>query len=132
MNGLPSSTVVAFLDRIRDADPNLGDFSEDDSNANWGHYQFTGGTMTCRSVLTSWSGVGGTDMACRLTAATIKTCKVAWLMCSQRDIVTASYLSDAYLNEIFEHLWTLWKDAGGVSDSSCCFPHSLMVFSEGE
>jgi hypothetical protein len=131
-NGPPSSTVVAFLNRIQDADPNSVDISEDDTNSNWGHQQFMGGAMTIRSVLSSWSAIGGNDVACRLIAAAIKTCKVARLMCSQRDIVVSSYLSDAYLNELVERLWTLRKDATGVSNYFVLLFLGLTVVYEGE
>ncbi|RXW12226.1 hypothetical protein EST38_g13630 [Candolleomyces aberdarensis] len=32
----------------------------DNTNANWGHYQFTGGLMTIKSVLVSWSALAET------------------------------------------------------------------------
>jgi hypothetical protein len=112
-DGPPSDPVVAFLARIQDADPNSPELSEDNTNANWGHYQFSGHV---RSVLTAWSSVGGNSMACKLIAAAIKTCKVARHLCYERGIHPISYLSDAYLNEVVERLWTMWKEAGGVGN----------------
>jgi hypothetical protein len=113
----PSGNVVAFLDRIEQADPNSPDISEDDNNACWGHQQFTASTLTCTTVLISWQKIGNTDMACRLIAAAIKTCKVARHLCSSRNIDVNSYLSDIYLSNIVELLWKSWKDAGGVDVS---------------
>src|SRR4051794_129061 len=62
----PSSIAIAFISRIEQADPNSLEISEDNTNANWGHSQFTAGKMTCRSVLTSWDSIGNTSTACRL------------------------------------------------------------------
>jgi hypothetical protein len=100
----------AFLERIETADPNSPDLSDDDNNESWGHYQFTSGQMTCSSVLTSWSSVGGTKGACRLIAAAIKTCKVARHICFSRAIEPTSYLSDVYLELVVGSLWSLWKN----------------------
>jgi hypothetical protein len=108
--------TTTFLSRIEDANPNSPDVSEDDSGSNWGHLQFTGGAMTIRSVLTSWECVGCTEIAQGLIAAAIKTCKVMRVFCHQCNIQTSSYLSDVYLQELVERIWTLWNEAGGV----CC------------
>jgi hypothetical protein len=109
----PSDPVVALLTRIQDADPNSPELSEDDTDANWGHYQFSG---SFRTVLSTWSSVGSNSTARKLIAATIKTCKVAHHLCYERGIHPTSYVSDAYLNELVERLWTLWKEAGGVNN----------------
>jgi hypothetical protein len=69
--------TMDFLLRIENADPYVADLSEDDSGLSWGHSQFTSGNMTLTSVLQSWESIGSTEMACRLIAASIKTCKVA-------------------------------------------------------
>ncbi|KAF8218510.1 hypothetical protein L208DRAFT_1373938 [Tricholoma matsutake] len=96
--------TMDFLSQVENADPYVADLSEDDSGPSWGHSQFTSGNMTLTSVLQSWESIGSTETACRLIAASIKTCK----------ITTGSYLSDAYLQNLIEVLWTLWKKAGGV------------------
>jgi hypothetical protein len=111
----PSSDMVAFLNRVEGFDPNAPDIAEDDNNAGWGHYQFTSGALTCANVLTSWQDIGNTDVACRLIAAAIKTCKVARHLCFSRNIHPNSYLSDAYLTRVIDLLWTSWNDAGGAS-----------------
>ena len=75
--------------------------------------------MSLTSVLKSWESAGNTETACRLIAAAVKTCKVARHVCFQQKAgLGTSYLSDAYLQNVIEVLWTLWKDAGGVS-----YPH---------
>ena len=71
--------------------------------------------MTITSILKSWESIRNTEMACKLIAAAIKTCRVAHHICSQKNIETSRYLSDAYLQCIVEVLWTLWRDAAGVS-----------------
>jgi hypothetical protein len=82
-NGPLLNIIVAFLNQIQDTNPNSIDISEDDTNSNWSHQQFIGGTMTIKSVLSSWSAIGGNDVTCQLIATAIKTYKVAHLMCSQ-------------------------------------------------
>lgn len=115
--GNPSDNLLSFLTWIETADPNSTDFSEDDTNASWGHSQFTTGNLTWSTVLISWSDVGNCGVACQLIAAAIKTCKVARHLCFERQILPGSYLSNIYLEQIVEVLWRLWKDAGGVSNS---------------
>ena len=56
-SGEPTKDMLSFLDRIKTADPNSSDLSEDDSNASWGHYQFTVGSQMISTVLTSWKSV---------------------------------------------------------------------------
>jgi hypothetical protein len=110
----PSVRVAAFLERLESADPNAPDISEDDTNACWGHQQFTAGDMRCQTVLVSWHEIGAL-MACKLVAVAIKTCKVARHICFERGIESASYLSDAYLQNIVELLWSL-KEKATVRD----------------
>ena len=113
-HGPTPTLTMDFLSRIENADPYVADLSEDDSGPSWGHSQFTSGNMTLTSVLQSWESIGSTEMACHLIAASIKTCKVARHICFEQKITTGSYLSDAYLQNLVEVLWTLWKKAGGV------------------
>jgi hypothetical protein len=123
--GNPSDNVLNFLTRIDTADPNSGDFSEDDTNASWGHSQFIAGNLTWSSVLTSWSDVGSCSIASRLLAAVIKACKVSRHLCFERQIATSSYLSDIYLEQTVEALWKLWREAGGVSQLTPSFLYSI-------
>lgn len=121
-SGPPAANVLAFLARIDDADPNSLDIGEDDSNASWGHQQFTSGNLTCSTVLTSWSAVGSCETASRLIAAALKTCRVARQICFERKINTDTYLSDIYFEKVVDILWDLWKAADGVRN------HNLNVY----
>ncbi|KAF8867498.1 hypothetical protein BD779DRAFT_1483283 [Infundibulicybe gibba] len=114
----PSSDVMALLTWIENADPNSDEFSEDDSNGSWGHYQFTAGGLTCTSALLNWRSIGNTETACRLIAAALKTCKIARHVCFNRDIEVNSFLSDAYLENVIEKLWEVWTAAGGGPSST--------------
>jgi hypothetical protein len=114
-HGSPSGELVQFIERIENADPNSEDLSEDDMNASWGHYQLTAGDLKLTTVLTSWESTGGPQTACKLIAVIIQTCKVARHLCYKRGIDASSYLSDIYLENAMDRLWTLWKEAGGVS-----------------
>jgi hypothetical protein len=107
--------MTDFLSRIESASPAAPDLSEDDTGASWGHHQFTSGTMTIKSVLTSWESVRSTAMACKLIAAGIKTCKVTRHICFNNGISTSSYLADAYLSNMVDQPWDLWIAAGRVS-----------------
>ncbi|KAF8809869.1 hypothetical protein BYT27DRAFT_7093293 [Phlegmacium glaucopus] len=98
----PSDNVATFLNRIEAADPNSSEIEEDDSNQCWGHWQFTAGGLTITNVIRDWACVGGVDMACKLLAATIRTCKVAHHICLERNITSSSFLSDVYLNNMVE------------------------------
>jgi hypothetical protein len=114
--GQPSDDMVAFLDRIENANPNSPDISDDDNDASWGHFQFTAASLTCKSVLSSWSNVGSVSFACRLIAAAIKTSRVARHLCHSKQLKPTSFLSDIYLSNIVELLWELCKDTEqGVS-----------------
>lgn len=108
--GEPSDDVVAFLDRIENADPNSPEIDDDDKGASWGHYQFTAASLTCRSVLLSWSSVGNPNIACRLIAGAIKTSRVARHLCHSYSLKPTSYLCDIYLSNVIEVLWELCKD----------------------
>lgn len=110
----PSNEVAAFLKRIETADPNSSEIDEDNSNQSWGHWQFTAGNMTITTVMKDWAGVGSVHMACKLLAATIRTCKAARHICHERNITASSFLSDVYLNSMVVRLWESWKAAGGV------------------
>jgi len=112
--GEPLDDFVAFLARIKNMDPNDSNFSEDNLDASWGHYQFTAGCLNCTTVLTSWDIVGGCSYACDLIAAAFKTCKVAQHLCFEHKIDVMSYLSDIYLENVVSKLWDLWKSVGGV------------------
>ena len=108
--GPASDNVIKFLSRLDNADPNSTEYSEEDLGACWGHRQFTSGNLTCSSVLTSWREVGSVEMACKLIAAAIKTCKVARHISIHRGMDTELYyLSDAYLENMIERLWCIWE-----------------------
>src|SRR6266700_254209 len=109
-----SDNVAAFLNRIEAADPNSSEIGEDDSNQSWGHWQFTAGGLTITTVIQDWACVGDVDMACKLLAAAIRTCKVARHICLERNITSCNFLSDAYLNNMVERLCESWTAAGGV------------------
>jgi len=109
--------MLSFLDRIKNANPNSPDFSEDDLYASWGHYQFTASSQTISGVLTSWKSVGNTSVAQRLLAAALKTSKVMWHVCFEQAIQPSSFLSDIYIQLLIDKLLELWKDAGGVHSS---------------
>lgn len=79
----PSTTVVHFIDTLEAADPNSPDLSEDETDAQWGHKQLSG---IWKGVLTSWDAIGCCDVATRLLAALLRTCRVARYVCSERRI----------------------------------------------
>ena len=108
--GAPSDEVVAFLQHAEHADPNSPDISEDDNNASWGHCQLSGWA----TLFASWHNIGSIGIACRLIATVIKTCKVARHLCFVKHIDTSAFLSDVYLENIINLLWTSWKDAVGI------------------
>jgi len=113
--GAPSDDVVAFLQRAKHADPNSPDISEDDNNASWGHDQLSGST----TLFASWHNIGSTNIACRLIAVVIKICKVARHLSFVKHINTSSFLSDAYLENTINLLWTSWKEALSILVSHC-------------
>ena len=81
---------------------------------------YLGDIANFRAALSSWEAIGSPENACHLIAAVIKTCRVARELCrdleanNQAKGSTNSYLGDMYLGQITEHLWDLWKAAGGV------------------
>jgi hypothetical protein len=123
----PSDNVTAFLNRIEAADPNSSEIGEDDSNESWGHWQFTAGGLTITAVIQDWAYVGDVDMACKLLAAAIQTCKVARHICLERDLTPNSFLSDAYLNNMVEQLCKSWTVAGGVRRSILFYKLHLLL-----
>ena len=104
----PPPTTLCFIERIETADPYAPDINEDDNNITWGHWQFTAGSMTLRSVIKTWSDVGDISTAYRLLAASLKTCLVARHLCFMNRIsAPSSYLSDIYLQEVVDVLWEI-------------------------
>ncbi|KAF8168773.1 hypothetical protein BJ912DRAFT_934137 [Pholiota molesta] len=53
-NTTPSTAMLHFIEAIETADPNSPDFSEDDTNAQWGHKQLSG---TWKGILTGWDAI---------------------------------------------------------------------------
>ena len=113
----PSFGVLEFIKYIDHAEPTSFEFEEDDLGVSWGHKQFQG----WRKQLTSWQAIGTPDTACHLIASILQTCSVARELCQEEEasrhknnLGSIQYLSDSYLREITEHLWHLWKMAGGV------------------
>jgi hypothetical protein len=108
--GAPSDGVVAFLEHAEHADPNSPDISADDNDTNWGHYHLSGWAP----LFASWHHIGSAGIACRLMATTIKTCKIAQYLCFVKQINASTFLSDAYLENVIDLLWTSWKEAIGI------------------
>ncbi|KAG2011199.1 hypothetical protein CC2G_011345 [Coprinopsis cinerea AmutBmut pab1-1] len=104
-----SPQFLKFLERIENANPNDPAIPKDDGNENWGHHQFTAGSLTLRSTITSWDAVGSAEHAARLLAAAIRTCHAARIICGDRNIPVKDdeYLSDAYLDQTVQVLWTV-------------------------
>lgn len=119
-SGSPSEAVQSLIHNINTADPNFGfDEDEDELGSNWGHAQFSG---QWRDALTKWDDVGSPQVACQLVAATIKTTLVARVLCRKEEaerkrnqLPPLTYLSDTYLDLLTMQLWSLWKNANGVS-----------------
>jgi hypothetical protein len=126
--GVTPILTTDFLSRIENADPNAPDTSEDNSGPGWGHHQFTSGNMTITTVLKSWDCVGSTEIACKLIAVTIKTCQVARHLCFEKGLNPNSYLSDVYLQNLVEVLWTIWNNAGGVSLIASLISNPMIMF----
>ncbi len=89
-------------------------YSDDNLDANWGHHQFTAGSMTITTTLNDWSNIGGVEFAQKIIAATIRTCKIARQLCFAKKILTKSYLTDCYLENIVGTIWNAWKTTGRV------------------
>jgi hypothetical protein len=109
------SLTTDFLSRLEKTSPVDPGISEDDTGPSWGHYQFTSGSMTIKTVVRSWDCVGMTNMACKLISAAVKICKVARHICFEQNINTTSYLADVYLSNLIDELSDVWVKAGGVS-----------------
>lgn len=114
--GGTSEAMVQWIKRIEDADPNIPGLDEDETDYQWGHQQYTQGSLTNRSVLTSWAVVGDVPTACQLLAAAVKTSRVARKLCEVHGTLQPqrSYLSDSYLDSISEKLWGFWMEAHRV------------------
>ncbi|KAF7421256.1 hypothetical protein PC9H_011777 [Pleurotus ostreatus] len=112
--GFPSSEAKALLARVKTADPNCVD-NEDDLYESWGHWQWTSGSLTIGTVITSWSAVGNTDMARQLIAAALATSKAARLLCLDHTPKPTSYLNDMYIDRLLSTLSDVWKRSGGPS-----------------
>lgn len=124
----PIGDIITRIKCIEDADPNNSELSIDDSNENWGHQQFSG----LMNALQDWTSVGNVETACRILAATIKTCKAARYICSERNITPSGYLVDAYLRNLVERIWQLWTAANKVAWShSARVPHFLTCLTLG-
>jgi len=117
----PSEQMMVFLSRLEETDPNDNSIDHDNKGVSWGHYQYTGGGLTCRSVMTSWAAVGNTDVAHRLITAAIRITKVARYVCKRQNVNAGSYTSDMYLDIVIEHLRTIWKAEWEVSSVLCLF-----------
>lgn len=114
----PPSQTLNFISRIEDADPNDPDLDEDNSGLSWGHRQFTAGSMTCSTVIMTWSDIGNTDTACKLISEAIRTSRVArffWSKGNPGPPTTSTFLSDTYVDVVVNRLWKIWVDAHVVS-----------------
>ncbi|KAG5649733.1 hypothetical protein H0H81_002262 [Sphagnurus paluster] len=89
----PLAQLKDLLTQIETADPANPLFSEDDINTHD----------------VTWNNIGSIDITCRLLAACIKTCKVAWFLCFEKNITASGYVADHYLQTIVENLWKDWK-----------------------
>ncbi|KAG2010409.1 hypothetical protein CC2G_013238 [Coprinopsis cinerea AmutBmut pab1-1] len=103
----PSASLLTLIQRIETADPNDPSLEEDDTNESWGHRQFTAGDLQLGTALGSWGDVGSVNTASRLIAATIRMCRVARYLCTQRQIIANSFVCDAYLDRVVETLWNI-------------------------
>jgi hypothetical protein len=129
--GPAPSLTTSFLSRLENSVPTDPSLSEDDTGPSWGHYQFTSGSMTIKSVIRSWDCVGTTTIACKLIAAAVKICKVARHICFEQNINTTSFLADVYLSNLIDELCDVWVGAGGVSFLFIIFIFLLMTISKG-
>lgn len=112
--GEPSPAIISFLSRIQDADPNVPDLGEENSNSNWGHYAFGGGDRSNNwlTTLDRWESLGNPELVCKLIAAAVKTCKVARHICMERGIkLDTSFLSDIYLDKLIDQLIEILNNA---------------------
>ncbi|TFY74282.1 hypothetical protein EWM64_g9730 [Hericium alpestre] len=126
----PSDDMIHYIHRVETADPNNSDLSEDDTDAGWGHYQYTTGGCTASTVLTTWQAIGSIATACRLIAVAIKTCKVARHLCFVHQVNATSFLSDAYLAEIVAQLWVLWKSVHEITPAQAQAEESMRLLAQ--
>lgn len=121
--GKPSHLALQWVERIENADPNNPDLDEDETDHQWGHQQFTQGSLTCSSVLTGWDAIGNVVLACRLLFAAIKTSKDAHKLCKAHGTnnLSRSYLSDTYVDIIVTKLWEFWRESHKV----CPYPSTI-------
>ena len=111
-SGPTPSLTASFFSRLEKSTPTDPSISEDEMGPSWGHYQFTSGNMTVKSVIRSWDCVGTTTIARKLIATAVKICKVARHICFEKNIRTTSYLADAYLSNLIDELSDAWVEAG--------------------
>ncbi|KAH6906757.1 hypothetical protein BKA70DRAFT_1428867 [Coprinopsis sp. MPI-PUGE-AT-0042] len=125
-NSLPSNRATEFYDTINRADPNDPTFDEDNSNAGWGHRQFTG-SWKIGTALESYDDVGSAAMAYKLLSAAVKTRRVAEFICLKRRIRASSYIADQYVGLLVDKLWELTKDLSSpaVANDSNDPPNSV-------
>jgi hypothetical protein len=104
----PSPDAQDFLSRLNDTDPNADSFDptdDDNNNIGWGHYQYTAGGKNIAVSLALWESIGSIEFAQRLLAAAVRTCKVARFLCESRKRTATSFLADAYLSNLVDHIW---------------------------
>ncbi|KAF9522526.1 hypothetical protein CPB83DRAFT_840408 [Crepidotus variabilis] len=139
-DGTPSKNVIDLITRMETADPNASTVDEDNTNASWGHLLYTGGNLIWRNVLTDWEAIGNCATVARLLAAALRTCKIARHLCFERRVDAPSFLSDIYLEQIVEKIWSLWTDAsksvapptGQASNAAPLNGHSVVTNSDAE
>jgi hypothetical protein len=104
----PSPDTSDLLSRLNNTDPNADSFDptdEDNNNSGWGHYQYTAGGRNIANSLATWESIGSVEFARRLLAASVRTCKVARFLCESRKRTATSFLADAYLSNLVDHIW---------------------------
>jgi len=127
MQSETSENVSALLERVQSTDPALPDFDEDNKLESWGHYQFTAGSISPSTSLTSWREVGSVATAFKLIVAALKTCREARSMCKYAGKTkVGGFLSDVYLEQTLVRLEQCWLSAGGVC-SKTNLSHSCLT-----
>ena len=96
---------MSFIMEIEAADPN-DEADEEENGLNWGHRLYS---HKLGNIITSWEDVGNAQVARRLIAAVIKTCKQARHVCAKLG-VSGSYISDSYLDRMIDILRESWKE----------------------
>ncbi|PPQ79450.1 hypothetical protein CVT24_010070 [Panaeolus cyanescens] len=109
-----SPDTLLFISQITNANPNDPTLDEDNSDGNWGHYQFTAGSLTISAVLVTWTSIGSASVACQLLAAALKTRRAAEQICLHRRKRPSSYLSDIYLELMVDKIHSLLLTQAGV------------------